>query len=159
MNEILTRPIPEFAVEAIKEGRVAEVIRTAELQRTEQIGLQSNKLDFDNDTLIAVRSSNQSASYWRRACDAAAAAATLTLLGQSLSTPLPPTTSRFLSIVSDRGVSRPMLDMSEVTTSRAAASMQSMDLSEADANVIKQALATGSSRPRIKIAVLPQYQG
>jgi hypothetical protein len=46
-----------------------------------------------------------------------------------------------------------MLEMSEVKTeeapsvcSRAAASMQPMDLSDADANIIKQALATGSSR-------------
>jgi hypothetical protein len=44
-------------------------------------------------------------------------------------------------------------------SSRAAASLEPMDLSESDASAIERALASGSARPRIKVAPLPQYEG
>lgn len=43
--------------------------------------------------------------------------------------------------------------------SRAAASMQPMDLSEAQALSLQQALASGAARPKIRIAPLPEYEG
>jgi plasmid stability protein len=41
---------------------------------------------------------------------------------------------------------------------RAAASMQEIDLSEAEASSLEQALASGAARPKIKIAPLPDRQ-
>jgi hypothetical protein len=71
----------------------------------------------------------------------------------------------FLVVLADNGVSRAMLDINEVKSdqeavfSRAAASMQPMDLSRAEALVVQQALTSGSARPRIKIAPLPEFRG
>lgn len=79
--------------------------------------------------------------------------------------PEAPTAEEYLAVVDDSGISRPMLSISEVeaipapASSRAAASMQPMELSEADALAIEQSFASGSARPRIKIAPLPPYQG
>jgi hypothetical protein len=47
----------------------------------------------------------------------------------------------------------------EKTLSRAAASMQPMDLSEAESSSMQQALASGAARPKIRIAPLPEYRG
>jgi hypothetical protein len=47
----------------------------------------------------------------------------------------------------------------EMPGSRAAASMQPMDLSEAQALSLQQALASGAARPKIRIAPLPEYEG
>ena len=47
----------------------------------------------------------------------------------------------------------------ETAGSRAAASMQPMDLSEAQALSLQQTLASGAARPKIRIAPLPEYKG
>ena len=47
----------------------------------------------------------------------------------------------------------------ETAGSRAAASMQPMDLSEAQALSLQEALATGAARPKIRIAPLAEYKG
>ncbi len=44
-------------------------------------------------------------------------------------------------------------------SSRAAASMAPMELSESDAATIERALASGSARPRIPAVPLPEYEG
>jgi hypothetical protein len=46
----------------------------------------------------------------------------------------------------------------EAEQSRAAASMQPMDLSEAEATALRKSLAAGTARPRIKPAPLPEYE-
>ncbi len=38
-------------------------------------------------------------------------------------------------------------------------SMQPMDLSEAQALALQQALASGAARPKIRMAPLPEYEG
>ena len=43
--------------------------------------------------------------------------------------------------------------------SRAAASMQPMDLSEAQTLSLQEALASGAARPKIRIAPLAEYKG
>ena len=47
----------------------------------------------------------------------------------------------------------------EMAVSRAAASMQPMDLSEAQALSLQQALASGAARPKIRISPLPEFEG
>jgi hypothetical protein len=49
-------------------------------------------------------------------------------------------------------------DTQAAVTSRAAASMLPMDLSEAEATSLQDALSSGAARPKIKIAPLPEYQ-
>jgi len=46
----------------------------------------------------------------------------------------------------------------EKAASRAAASMQPVDLSEAEAAALREVLASGAARPKIKIAPLPEYR-
>ncbi len=153
MNEVLTRPIPDFAIEALKVHRLAEARRNAEFGEKEQTGLQSSVFDLSRDDFVAVQRSDQKASPWRVARDTAAVTA-LTLLMQTLPTHTPPTTGDFLVVLADSGVSRPMLDMSEVTSkkasvvcSRAAASMQPMELSKADAEALRACFRRGSGSP------------
>jgi hypothetical protein len=71
----------------------------------------------------------------------------------------------FLAVLADRGVTRPILDMAEVglpqerASTRAGASLEPMDLSEADARAIHEAMAAGSARPKVRIAKLSQHEG
>jgi hypothetical protein len=66
---------------------------------------------------------------------------------------------RFLGQPSTKPLPEDVPDGRKAAGSRAAASMQPMDLSEAQSLSMKQALASGAARPIIRIAPLPEYKG
>jgi hypothetical protein len=48
---------------------------------------------------------------------------------------------------------------SKLSGTRAAASMEEMDLSNAEASSLHQVLAAGAARPKIRVSPLPDYRG
>jgi hypothetical protein len=152
MTRMLTRPIPEFAVEALKDRRLA-IMRTG------------TGRDMAIDTRMTSDPKwSQKASPWRLAQDAVAAAALEFLATLGYRARLAITTGEYLIVSVDSGVSRPMLNIDEVesdeaASSRAETSLRPMCLSAADASAIERALVSGSARPRIEVAPLPQYEG
>jgi hypothetical protein len=66
---------------------------------------------------------------------------------------------RFLRQSSTGQLSEDTVAGRETAGSRAAASMQPMDLSDAQALSLQQALARGTARPKIRIVPLPEYEG
>ena len=65
---------------------------------------------------------------------------------------------RFLRQPSTKQLTDDLASGEKTAGSRAAASMQSMDLSEAQRLSLQQSLASGAARPKIRIAPLPEYQ-
>ncbi len=66
---------------------------------------------------------------------------------------------RFLRQSSTKQLPEGAASGQEMAVSRAAASMQPMDLSEAQALSLQQALASGAARPKIRISPLPEFEG
>lgn len=150
MNTMQTRPIPDGAVDVLKNRRVYDM----EWQRAYPAPRDTNNTTSLPNFERSVSSGRN--PLWQ--CTQAAAAAFALLTQPAFASP---GVGEFLAGVDDSGISRPMLDIDQVKCqrSRAAASMQPLELSHSAAKVIKQSLASGSAQPKIKIAPLPQYNG
>jgi len=164
MSMTQTRPIPNYAIDALKD-RLASALRVTELPRGGPTEREAT-LIADVDALLAASyDRTQRTSPWCLARDAVAAAALTFLVHCTPQIPVTPCVGEFLVVLDDRGVSRAMLDINEVKASqeavcsRAAASMQPMDLSESQASAMQQVLRSGLARPKIKTTSLPEYKG
>ena len=156
MTRMLTRPIPNIALETLND-RFVEARREVELAEIGRSSLDTRR-EVAEKVFAAVRGSSRDVPGWRLMQDALAAAA-ITFLGQHAAfLDTPSSAGEFLVVLNDRGVTRPIVGIDEVQ-GRAGASMQPMLLSEEDAALLQRLLKSGTARPRIDVAELPQYGG
>lgn len=164
MSAMYTRPIPDFAVKAWRDRCVATALRETGSSSGYPVsgGPASDLVEVG---FVPPSGGSQRISPWRLAQDAAAATALAFLVQYPGHVPQVPAVGDFLVVLDDNGVSRAMLDINQFSeqdashSSRAAVSMQPLDLSRAESTAIQQALTSRSARPKIRIAPLPEYRG
>ena len=149
MAKLVTRPIPGHALESDVRNRISLIKREALAQENDAVPTEFSFQDAPAPSQI---------SSWGRVQETIAASALGFLLASGTNLPPMKSAGDFLVVLDDEGLTRPILDLNEVTqVSRAAVSMRPMDLSQCEAATIAKSLAAGSARPKIEIKPLSHF--
>jgi hypothetical protein len=151
MSAVQTRPIPFEAVEVLQTRHLSDMGWSRACRTPNEIASSATHA-------IDWTAPSDKRPLRRHAQEVVAAAALALLAHHAYASP---GVGDFLAVVGDKGISRPMLDIGQfkVVRSRAAASMEPWELSDAAAMAVRQTLAAGAARPTFKIRALPEYNG